>query len=60
MRRSVMSEAPNYTNAALIMGGINLFWIMTVIWALYGFLAVLALGYGLDKLISRLRRKARS
>ncbi len=58
MRRGVLSEAPNYTNAALIMGGINLFWIMTVIWAMFGFLAVIAVGYVLDKLISRVGKRA--
>jgi hypothetical protein len=51
MKRGVMPEAPNYTNAALVMGGINLFWIMTIIWAVYGFIAVLALGYTLDRFI---------
>ncbi|MEO0371695.1 MAG: hypothetical protein AAF231_09595 [Pseudomonadota bacterium] len=51
MRRGIMQEAPNYTKPALIMGGINLFWIMTLIWAAYGFLAVLALGFTLDRAI---------
>lgn len=51
MRRSMMREAPNYTNAALIMGGLNLFWIMMVIWVAYGMLAVLALGFVIDRCI---------
>lgn len=51
MKRSMMREAPNYTTPALIMGGVNLFWIMTLIWVVYGFLAVLALGFTLDRAI---------
>ncbi|MEL7254926.1 MAG: hypothetical protein AAFZ04_07855 [Pseudomonadota bacterium] len=47
----MMREAPNYTTPALIMGGVNLFWIMTLIWVVYGFLAVLALGFTLDRAI---------
>ena len=46
-----MREAPNYTTPALIMGGINLFWIMMFIWAAYGMIAVLALGFALDRVI---------
>ena len=44
-----MREAPNYTNAALIMGGVNLFWIMMVVWVIYGMGAVLAMGFALDR-----------
>ena len=51
MKRGTMPEAPNYTTPALVMGGVNLFWIMTLIWAIYGFLAVLALGFALDRAI---------
>lgn len=58
MRRGVMREAPNYTTPALIMGGINLFWIMTVIWVAYGMVAVLALGFALERLIHWLSRRA--
>ncbi|WP_297773494.1 hypothetical protein [uncultured Roseovarius sp.] len=46
-----MKEAPNYTNAALVMGGVNLLWVFMVIWATLGFLAVLVAGFALDKLI---------
>ncbi len=58
MKRGVLREAPNYTNAALIMGGLNLFWIMTVIWAMWGLPTVLAVGYLLDRLIRRIGRRS--
>lgn len=51
MRRGNMKEAPNYTNAALVMGAVNLLWVLMVIWATLGFIAVLVTGFVLDKLI---------
>ncbi len=56
MNRRNMPSAPNYTNAALVMGLVNLLWVFMVIWAHLGLLAVIATGYALDKLISRIAR----
>ena len=53
-----MREAPNYTVPALIMGGINLFWIMMVIWVVYGMVAVLAFSFALERGIHWLSRRA--
>ena len=58
MRRGTLREAPNYTTPALIMGGLNLFWIMMVIWVAYGMIAVLALGFALERGIHWLSRRA--
>ncbi|MEL7282688.1 MAG: hypothetical protein AAFY35_11225 [Pseudomonadota bacterium] len=58
MRRDTMREAPNYTTPALIMGGVNLFWILMVIWVAYGMLAVVALGFALERVIHWLSRRA--
>jgi len=57
MRRGTLSEAPNYTNAALIMGFVNLIWAFMALWAVFGFPAVFAAGYGLNYLINRLARR---
>lgn len=46
-----MDAAPNYTTAALVMGAVNLLWMLMVIWAMFGFVAVLGVGYALDRLI---------
>lgn len=59
MNRGVLPEAPNYTNAALVMALVNLLWIFAVIWAVFGMPVVLAFGYVLDRLIARLARRAR-
>jgi len=58
VRRSPLNAAPDYTNAALVMGAVNLVWIFVVIWATFGFAAVLITGYALDRLIVwRARRR---
>ncbi|WP_306152825.1 hypothetical protein [Roseovarius sp. MMSF_3281] len=51
MRRGIMPSAPDYTNAALVMGLVNLLWVFIVLWAAFGLPAVLAAGFGLDRLI---------
>ena len=56
MRRGTLSEAPNYTNAALFMGFVNLIWVFMALWAVFGLPTVLAVGYGLNYLITRLAR----
>lgn len=54
MRGRPPGKAPDYTDAALVMGGVNLLWIFMALWALFGFWSVLAAGVVLNALISRL------
>lgn len=54
MSNGPMGYAPNYTNAALVMGLVNLLWIFGLIWALFGLPAVMVLGVVLNHLIDRL------
>ncbi|MBY5987904.1 MULTISPECIES: hypothetical protein [Roseovarius] len=56
MRRGQMPEAPNYTNAALVMGLVNLLWIFMALWMVFGLPVVMAVGYGLNLLITRFSR----
>lgn len=60
MKKGVLPEAPNYTNAALVMGLVNLLWIFMVLWAVFGLPVVLATGYLLNHLIGRIGRRARA
>ncbi|KNG92739.1 hypothetical protein [Pseudaestuariivita atlantica] len=55
--RHPMKEAPNYTNACLVMGFVNLFWMFIFIWITIGMWAVMATGYAIDKCISWLARR---
>ena len=52
MRRGEMQEAPNYTTAALVMGAVNLFWMLGVVLAVFGWPMVLAVGFVLDRVIA--------
>lgn len=46
--------APNFTHACVVMFGINLTWILMVIWAVWGILAVAATGWLLNRIINRI------
>ncbi|TCS61861.1 hypothetical protein [Primorskyibacter sedentarius] len=59
MRNGQLPSAPNYTTAALVMGGVNLLWILGVIWAVFGLPVVMLLSLGLNWLIDRLDRRRR-
>lgn len=54
MRNHERRSAPNYTNAALVMGLINLFWSFLLIYASFGLPAVLVIAVGLNYAITRL------
>jgi len=56
MRKSrERTAAPNYTDAAITMLGVNLLWIFFVLWVLFGFVPVVILAilinHGIDRLI---------
>ncbi|WP_319826234.1 hypothetical protein [Thalassovita sp.] len=51
-----MREAPDYTTAALVMGLVNLLWVLVVVWAYSGLPGVLIAGVALNMLINRLDR----
>ena len=58
MRRGNLPSAPNYTNAALVMGLVNLLWIFMAIWAVFGFPIVLVTGFVLERGIARLSQRS--
>ena len=55
MRDRQISTAPNYTNAALVMLGVNFVWVFIALWAVVGLVPVLLLATGINHLISRFR-----
>ena len=55
MQHRPLGVAPNYTNAALTMLGVNLGWIFFALWAAWGLVPVLLVATALNHLISRLR-----
>ena len=52
-----MQPAPNYTNAALVMGLVNMLWIFCVLWSLFGLPVVLVIGYVLNRTINWIARR---
>ena len=60
MERHDRRSAPNYTNAALVMGFVNLFCLFVTLWALYGLPVVLAVAYGFYLLITRFLQHKRA
>ncbi|MHA6263751.1 histidinol phosphate aminotransferase [Arenibacterium sp. CAU 1754] len=54
MRDHKVTAAPDYTVPALIMAGINLTWVFIALWAVYGWVPVLALAVFINHLITRL------
>ena len=46
--------APDFTQACIVMFGINLTWIFVVIWAIWGLLAVAITGWLVNRLIARI------
>lgn len=46
--------APNYTQACIVMFGVNITWVLMVIWAIWGLLAAACLGWLVNRLITRI------
>lgn len=45
--------APNFTSACIFMFGVNITWVLILIWAIWGLLAAALLGIGVNHLIER-------
>lgn len=54
---SPVQPAPNYTNAALVMGFVNLLWVFVLIFILWGLPPVMVLAVILNAGIDRLARR---
>jgi len=46
--------APNFTQACIVMFGVNLTWVLMVIWAVWGLLAVAVTGWLVNQVIGRI------
>ncbi|MEL6121510.1 MAG: hypothetical protein AAGK67_14275 [Pseudomonadota bacterium] len=53
MIHNKIKEAPDYTNAALAMGLVNLLWIFVALWVIFGLHVVIAIAWGLNWLMTR-------
>ena len=48
-----LGTAPDFSTAAMAMLGLNLMWIFTTLWAIWGLVPVVLLGLGMNEAISR-------
>ena len=48
-------RVPNYTNACIVMFGVNITWILVAIWAIWGLIAAVLLAVGVNHLMDRTR-----
>lgn len=44
-------RAPDFTQACIVMFGVNIAWIFVAIWAIWGLIAVAALGWCINRAI---------
>ncbi|MGB5863811.1 MAG: hypothetical protein WBG95_05885 [Sulfitobacter sp.] len=44
--------APNFRNACIVMFGVNVTWVFVAIWAIWGLIAVAAIGWCINLVIS--------
>jgi len=58
MHNKPVGRAPNYTNACIAMFGVNITWILVAIWAIWGLVAAVLLGLGVNHLMERARVRA--
>ncbi|PRY25541.1 hypothetical protein CLV78_102721 [Aliiruegeria haliotis] len=56
MNRHNLGSAPNYTTAALITLGVNVFCAMYLLWATLGFAAVLFVAFAANVVLTRIDR----
>lgn len=54
MRDDRPGRVPDYTQACVVMFGVNVTWVLVAIWALWGLIAAFVLGYTLNILMDRL------
>ena len=48
------SPAPDFTVACIVMFGVNLTWVLMVIWVVWGLIAAAATGWVVNKVINRI------
>lgn len=60
MKRHTLGRAPDYTLAALVTLGVNLFCLLFILWSTLGLPAVLLLALALDRGLVWLARRRRA
>lgn len=53
------TAAPNFTQASIVMFGINITWIFVAIWAVWGLLAVAVTALAVNRIINQIEAARR-
>lgn len=53
MNNHRQGTAPNYTNACIVMFGVNILWVLVVVWTVWGLVCAIMLGFGVHLLLER-------
>ncbi|MEP4197825.1 MAG: hypothetical protein ABJL99_19540 [Aliishimia sp.] len=48
------TSAPDFTNACIVMFGVNIAWVFMVIWAIWGLIFVMMLGAVINHMMTRI------
>lgn len=59
MEQHKLGRAPNFTTACIVMFGVNLAWVLLMIFALYGLLGAICLGLLINQWVSWLEHRRR-
>ena len=52
-----LGSAPNFTQACLVMFGVNIAWVFFLLWAIWGLIAVAVTGWCINRAISYLEAR---
>jgi hypothetical protein len=50
--RNLPGAAPNFKNACVVLFGVNITWVLFVLWAIWGLVAAAALGWCINRCLS--------
>lgn len=50
--KHTQGSAPNFTQACIVMFGVNIAWVFMAIWAIWGLVAVAGIGFIINRAIS--------
>ncbi|MGZ2258525.1 hypothetical protein [Roseobacter sp. A03A-229] len=59
MDRDKLGRAPNYTNACIVMFGVNLTWVLLFLFAIWGLVAAVFLGLAVNRWVDWLAHRRR-
>lgn len=60
MRHQPLDRAPDFTQACIVMFGVNLSWILVALWAIWGLFAAILFALTLNHVMTRIEARVRT